>query len=774
MKKRLIELGLLIAIMILAVYTRSEYILDENVEKKYLLGYDPYYHYRVADYILENGERPEWDAIANAPEGQPLSHPPLFHYYLAYTYKIFDIFSDRSFFDFAVYSNIIMILLIVIIAFLTGKELTNDIGGLFTASLFAVSNAVVKRSVIGFTDTDLFVVFFSLLITFFWIKAIKDKDLKNKRVLFSILCGFSIFLYYITWSGYFYMLSLVLAATTLIWIIEIIKTKKKCIKEGEILVLSLLGFFVPHTIYKAEYLSFLVLLIVAVLILLFEFKIKIEAVNKINKINKNLVYTIGVIILIVTFFVIYKQGVIKVILPFGKYSAEEVRNIGGILYPTTEVSIRELYETNIRVLYSLFGFSLVLAPLGIVLSIWKDRRYSYAIYLALFLIGTYSMLVKGGRFSLIMAVPVIIGTGLFFGKLYEIINEKVPKEKIVSVGVVSMIILAPIVLIPSYLEADKYNSGQREITDEWWEALNWINENTPEDATIVTWWDFGYWIEAIGKRKTTMNGGHYNINARLVKTGNLFNTQSELVAMKEIYGFDVNCTKEEALEDLEGMRKWSKDPQLAEKEKLIEMEKYADDNAYVIVDEKTASIYAWVSYYGSWDYNKGKGEKTSIYKFYLTSMRQIQDGVEYIYKGGNAVIDVVQDYTGYFHASLVRDRKGTPLVGTLFDREGKKYLLVNKNGILGIGYLSDLRENIKSKEDVFYYNTPMFLYLLESEAVPTMFSRLMFYDGATLRYFELVQSFGSVKIYKVYKEPQEELNEEMYSAEDEFFKKLAG
>jgi hypothetical protein len=50
----------------------------------------------------------------------------------------------------------------------------------------------------------------------------------------------------------------------------------------------------------------------------------------------------------------------------------------------------------------------------------------------------------------------------------------------------------------------------------------------------------------------------------------------------------------------------------------------------------------------------------------------------------------------------------------------------------------------------------------------------MFYDGATLSYFELVQSFGSVKIYKVYKEPQEKLNEDMYSAEDEFFKKLAG
>ncbi|MCD6467381.1 MAG: hypothetical protein J7L10_05625, partial [Methanomicrobia archaeon] len=532
----------------------------------------------------------------------------------------------------------------------------------------------------------------------------------------------------------------------------------------------LLGFFVPYTLYKSQYLYFLALLVITSLILLFEFKIKIEAINKINK---NAIYVVGGIVLIVTSLVIYKQGVIKIIIPFGKYSADNVLNVGGILYPTTEVSIRELYQTDIRVLYSLFSFGLILAPMGIVLSIWKDRKYSYAIYLILFIIGTYSMLVKGGRFSLIMAVPIIIGTGLFFGKIYEIINEKIPKKKIVSVGVISMIILSPIILVPAYLEADKNNSGQREITDEWWEALNWINENTPEDATIVTWWDFGYWIEAIGKRKTTMNGGHYNINARLVKTGNLFNTQSELVAMKEIYGFDVNCTKEEALEDLEGVREWSKDSKLARKEKLKEMQKYADDNAYVIVDEKMASIYSWISYYGSWDYNKGKGEKTPIYKFYLVNMRQIPDGVEYIYKSGETLIDVIQDYNNNFHASLIRDNKIIPLTGTLFDNNGKKNLLINRNGTLGIAYLSDIRDTVKSEGGVVYYNTPKVLYLIEPEGVSKMFSRLMFFDGANLSYFELVQSFGSVKIYKVYKEPQENLNEDINYGEDEFFKKMS-
>ncbi|MEA1994251.1 MAG: STT3 domain-containing protein [Euryarchaeota archaeon] len=781
MRKRVLELGLLLGIMVLAVYMRSEYILDEKEENKYLLGYDPYYHYRVADQILENGERPEWDTLVYAPEGQPLSHPPLFHYYLAYTYKVYSVFSDMSFFNFAIYSNIIIILLCTVIAYLTGKELTNEIGGLFTASLFAVCNAIIKRSVIGFTDTDLFVVFFSFFITYFWLKAINNKTLYKKRIFFSSLTGAAIFLYSITWQGYFYMLSLVLAALGLICIIEIIRTKKLCLKEGEILVFSLLGFFIPYTLYNAEYLYALALVIVTVVILFFEIKIKEEASIlffnfKIKpEIKDKIPYIVGGAILLVVSFIIYKQDVIEIIIPFQQQAAKTILNRGGAMYPTTNVSIRELYQTDIGLLFDFFGVGLVLGPLGIVVSLWKDRNYPYAIYLGLFLIGTYSMLARGGRFSLIMAVPIILGTGLFLGKLYEIINERVPEKKIVSVGVVAMVLIAPLIIVPSYMEADEHNYGQREMTEGWWNALNWINENTTEDATIVSWWDYGYWIEAVGKRKTTMNGGHYRISSRLVKTGALYSTTSESVAMKEVYGFDLNCTEEKALEDLEGLRDWSGSPELKEMEKKDEMEAYADDNAYLIVDEKTAAIFSWIHHYGTWNYNKGTGEKAPIYKFNLAGMGKTQlptgDAVQYIYQSGNSRIAVFQDYDNNFHAFYTSGDKSAPLMGTLFENHGKKTLLTNKNGGLGVGYLSDHRENIKN-EGIVYYNSPVYLYLINPDVFQTMFSRLMFFDGANLNYFELVKSFDTVKIYKVHKEPQKDLNEDVQSREDELFKKL--
>jgi len=39
-------------------------------------------------------------------------------------------------------------------------------------------------------------------------------------------------------------------------------------------------------------------------------------------------------------------------------------------------------------------------------------------------------------------------------------------------------------------------------TNDWSDAMQWLKENTPEDAVIAAWWDYGYWINTLGERKT--------------------------------------------------------------------------------------------------------------------------------------------------------------------------------------------------------------------------------------------------------------------------------
>lgn len=44
----------------------------------------------------------------------------------------------------------------------------------------------------------------------------------------------------------------------------------------------------------------------------------------------------------------------------------------------------------------------------------------------------------------------------------------------------------------------------------WLSAFNWVEGNTPEDAAIAHWWDYGYWTQSIGNRASIADGGTHN------------------------------------------------------------------------------------------------------------------------------------------------------------------------------------------------------------------------------------------------------------------------
>jgi len=45
---------------------------------------------------------------------------------------------------------------------------------------------------------------------------------------------------------------------------------------------------------------------------------------------------------------------------------------------------------------------------------------------------------------------------------------------------------------------------------QWQNAMDWVNKNTKEGGLFMHWWDYGYWVQSLGKRPTVTDGGHYN------------------------------------------------------------------------------------------------------------------------------------------------------------------------------------------------------------------------------------------------------------------------
>ena len=63
---------------------------------------------------------------------------------------------------------------------------------------------------------------------------------------------------------------------------------------------------------------------------------------------------------------------------------------------------------------------------------------------------------------------------------------------------------------PSIMYKARLGNGQTIIIDDYREAYWWLRDNTPEDARVMSWWDYGYQISGIANRTTLADGNTWN------------------------------------------------------------------------------------------------------------------------------------------------------------------------------------------------------------------------------------------------------------------------
>jgi len=63
---------------------------------------------------------------------------------------------------------------------------------------------------------------------------------------------------------------------------------------------------------------------------------------------------------------------------------------------------------------------------------------------------------------------------------------------------------------PSIMYQARLQNGKSIVVDDYREAYWWLRDNTPEDARIMSWWDYGYQITGIANRTTIADGNTWN------------------------------------------------------------------------------------------------------------------------------------------------------------------------------------------------------------------------------------------------------------------------
>lgn len=91
---------------------------------------------------------------------------------------------------------------------------------------------------------------------------------------------------------------------------------------------------------------------------------------------------------------------------------------------------------------------------------------------------------------------------------------------------------------PSIVLSAKQHDGSRVIFDDFREAYYWLRQNTPEDAKVMSWWDYGYQITAMANRTILVDNNTWN-NTHISRVGQAM-ASSEDRAYEIMRELDVN------------------------------------------------------------------------------------------------------------------------------------------------------------------------------------------------------------------------------------------
>ncbi len=497
----------------------------------YLNEFDPYYEYYLAEKVLENGqgnvfagiawwyhwwfENPKpRDTLFWAPNGRDLrgSSQPGAAFFTVMAYAILRALGlDVDLYYVHAISVPVGASLAVFTAYLLGRELKDSRVGVLSAVMLALSWAYAYRTNFG-AKHEGFAIPFMLLAFYLFLSAYNKGSL-----LRAVLAGVSMGGVVLSWGAYLYPWNL-LALVALVWLL----THWDDERMAKVFLLEniIATFFVvttPRFGPKAAFLSLtgalpLAASAVAVLVLL---GIRRKALPRLS--SRSILLAIAVVI----------TAVIAVGSITGVLAGVAGRILAVLVPVIREPGVTTVAEHTVPTwnqIFEDFQTALLFGALGAYIALMRAKERVNDLFAALYFATSLYFSSSIVRLLLLLspAVAAVGSLGLVelldrAGELVEVREVRKRRETspgwFLAVALVTLLIFSPSILnskIPLYshqpplilsssVPVVRYNY---EYMD-WLSALEWIKLNVPRDATIATWWDYGYWISVNTGRKTT-------------------------------------------------------------------------------------------------------------------------------------------------------------------------------------------------------------------------------------------------------------------------------
>ena len=510
-----------IGILVLA-FSLSFLIRAQPAEYGFELNeFDPFFNFRATEYIVENGfsEYFEWnDDKSWYPHGRDVSATSqvMLHSTAAISYQIFG--GNSSLYDFTILFPAVIGSLTVVIIFALVRLFAGTISGLFASLLFAVSLPIIIRGSIGWFKSEPLGIFYGLLGLYLFLSAINSKNKKItilKIISGGIIMGFGMS----SWGGnQFFIIPLGLFILALPFVRKDHKFLLWSVPLFVLVFILISSTFErpgPSFVYSLGGIS----LIIPTFFLITSIFIQKISKDK-NKIRNSLFLLISIII-IGSFLVILNDESNVLPLPSYRY----LNALNPFLTTTDPLvdSVAEHATPTIKQSFLFNSILMIFSGIGIWLILSKKSFQSGLIIkndmkIFALIIGITGVYVSSSfiRLELFASLSLIILASIALSILTkEIFKINLSKKKSFSLKISYVLLIFTLFVIPLVVPENSNwitavdipptiltGGTNHPISNDWLDALEWIKLNTPENSVVVSWWDYGYWIQTLAERAT--------------------------------------------------------------------------------------------------------------------------------------------------------------------------------------------------------------------------------------------------------------------------------
>ncbi len=532
-------------------------------------GNDPWYHMRIVEYILHNYPHTlTYDAFTQFPYGRLQHYGPLYDQAIAFVSFVFGLGNPDMHLAGTVgaYFPPVLGALVVIPVYFIGKHLHNRGTGLLAALIIAtLPGQFLSRSLLGFVDHHVAETLFSTATILFFMLALRSARKQNLSfsdlsgnwrtakypLIYTILAGLAYAAYQLCWTGAILFGLVIMLSAIIIYIAEHIKgnsteyiTVIGVIAFG-LEALLILPWIHPEAGFSGNY---SLLHVTTSIVAIIAFAVMHIISKVMNRRDLNPYYypavliagaAIGFILLSVAVPPLTNQleGSITTIFTIREGGASTVAEISSMLYDRSG----KLNIGRNSMVYGNFGNGFYLALFGIllmsyyVLRRWKPEDILALVWTLVMLLAIYGQ----NRFGYYYSVNVALMSAYFATRTIELAGFKGARTTLDDLPqylaknaryLVLAVIFIAILVYPFGPASQALNQAQHSggPNSAWYNSLDWMQYNTPDTGLsyygpyerpppgepypypdtaygVMSWWDYGFWIENIARRIPNAN-----------------------------------------------------------------------------------------------------------------------------------------------------------------------------------------------------------------------------------------------------------------------------